>query len=425
MKLIFNFFLPIYNNKRSLLIFIFLISFLGSLIFLFFFRYVGPPQHRVPGSDYLFYYEPVANSILQGKGIPVKEDFAIRYPPGYPIILSGIFGLSSLLGINRLGLVVIFNVIMTAVVSCLLFLITESIFSKRIALITSLLWLSYPFNLWFIKNPNTEVPFILLLYLGIWLYIFALKKRHFGFIFLVGIILGFASLIRPISLFLPLLLALLIFLQLKGGPKRIKFWLVIILLMGYLIMILPWEGYVLSETGRLLPLSTGGPPSVAGGLIFALRPGAGGDQATVSSDVMALMERAEAENLTTGAKIFHFFIQEMINRPISFLKLIKLKLIRSWYATSQMWWEGKILAAQILYLLTGLIGIISGIKIFKDKIGDIFFLLSIVFYFWAMTVFGLSILRYMVPVMGFIIIFSAITINTIMVKWAKSHNYET
>lgn len=417
-----SFFYTVYNKKRTLLFFIFFTSLFVSLLFLFFFKDIGPSQHAIPGTDYLYFYEPVAESILQGKGIPVKENFAIRYPPGYPFFLSMVFYLSQLIGINKLALVVIFNVIITALACCFLFLIADIIFNKKIAFISSFLWMTYPFNLWFIKNPNSEVPFIFLLFLGIWLYILALKKKHLGFIFLTGVILGFTSLVRPIGLLLPFLLALMIFFLLKEASRKIQFLLVMILLIGNLIIIFPWESYVFSETGRLIPLSTGGPPSIAGGIILLSKEGQGGNRITLSSDVLALTVRAENSTLNTMGDILYFSSRELASHPIAFFKLIGLKMVRAWYSTSQMWWEGQILAVQILYLLTGFIGIALGIKTFggrAENIKDIIILLSIILYFWGMTILGLSMLRYMVPAMGLLIIFSAITVNILLDKWNK------
>lgn len=413
LKLLFS---QIYNNKKLLLAFIFFVSVLVSSIFLFFFGNLGPAQHRVPGSDYFNCYQPFAISILQGKGILVKENLDICSPPGYPIILAMIFSLAQFLGINELSLMVVFNMIMVALAAGFLFLIAESIFQKKVALIASFLWLSYPFNLWFIKNPNTEVPFILLLFFGIWLYFFSLKRRQFLFIFLVGVIFGFLVLIRPIGFLLPLLFFLMVFLLTKGERKRIKIFLAAILLIGSLIPIFFWEIGVESATGNFILLASSGTASLVDGLTFALKPGAGGDQVAVSSDVKALIERAKAADLDTISETFQFVYQELINRPIPFLKLIGWKIIRSWYATSQMWWEGKILTVQIMYLLTALIGIGYGIKTQRDKIREIIFLLSIVFYFWGMTVLALSILRYMVPAMAIIIIFSAIAVNILINK---------
>lgn len=406
----------IYNKKGLLLSCIFFISIVVSLLFLIILGNIGPSQHEIPGTDYLIFYEPVANNILEGKGITLNGELGLRYPPGYPIILAIIFGLAQILSINELSLVLVFNIIIAAGAACLLFLIAESVFNKKIALIVSFLWLSYPFNLWFLKNPNTEVPFILLLYASIWLYILAVRRKKFWLFFLSGIIVGFASLVRPIAFLLPLLFVLAAFFLLKENSKKLCFLLALALLAGSLLAIFPWEAKVFLATGKILPLSTVGLPTVVDGLSFALISGAGGDQAAVSDNVLALMGRAKNGELTTGVKIIKFCFGELKRDPIAFFELIGLKLARSWYATDQMWWEGKILLVQLFYLLSGLIGIVYAFRNYKDKIRGVVFLLAIVLFFWGMTFSALSILRYMVPAMGIVIIFSAVAVDVLISK---------
>jgi len=426
-KSILAFFSGIYNNERKLLIFIFIISLLFSLIFLFFFKNIGPSEHSVPGTDYTYCYEPVANDILQGRGIRVQESFAIRYPPGYPIILASIFWLSQLTGINKLEAVVIFNVIIIALTCCILFLLIKLILDKKIALISVFLWTTYPFNLWLIKNPNTEIPFILLFYSALLAYVLALRKISFKLFLLSGIFLGFASLVRPITLFLAIPLLVLIFFIIKSIPFRKKLLLSIVFLIGYIIVISPWSIYVYSNTGRLLPLSTGGFSDVAGNLTFMVNKSKINNweegKMKLPNDVVALIERSRAANAVELGEITYFFWQEAKRNPITLLKLIGIKIGRAWYATSEMWWEKQILIVQLIYLVPAMAGIIIWFKKIKEKISYLLFLLIIIFYFWAVTVAALSILRYMIPVMGLIMIFSAITIDMIIGRLSKSFCY--
>ena len=241
--------LKVYNNKKLLLVSIFVASLLFSLIFLAYFKNIGPEEHNVPTPDYLNCYNPFAESILQGNIVYFNKNQQICTPPGYPIILAAVFSLSKPLGVNKLLLITILNVFIAAGAACFLFLITKLIFKKKIALIASFLWITYPFNIWLNKNFQSEVPFILFLYAGTWLYLLALKKRRFGFIFLSGIILGFAVLIRPISFFLPVLLALMIFFLLRKIPKKTQFTLALLLLIGSSAIILPWEAQIFFKTG--------------------------------------------------------------------------------------------------------------------------------------------------------------------------------
>jgi len=424
MQLFFDLFNRIYNGKKSLLIFIFFVSILCSVIFLFSFKNIGPSQHGIPGGDYIREYEPIADNILQGKGITLNGRVYPGLSPGFPIFLSGIFVLSQLTGIEKLDLIVVFNVILVALACCFLFLVAKEIFNKKIALISSFLWMTYPFNLWFVKNPNTEVPFIPLLYAGILFYILALKRKDLKFAFLSGITLGLASLVRPIGIFLPFFLSslLIILLFLKVEFKKKTVFLAIILLAGSLLAISPWVIYSYSKTGGFISFSTRAPEGFIYGATVLVAPVEDEtDRAVLPEDVINLIERLKSENPENISGLFQFIIKELINEPTSFLKLIGLKLARSWYATSQQWWEGKILLVQLFYLIPGFLGLIYIIRNYKDKTRDIIFLLSIIFYFWAMAFFTVSILRYMVPVMGLIFIFSAVFINSLINKlWRPS-----
>ena len=152
--------------------------------------------------------------------------------------------------------------------------------------------------------------------------------------------------------------------------------------------------------------------------------GQGGDELNFPNDVGSLIEKIKNEDLENSTRIgfIKFFSKELIINPIPVLKLIAIKLARSWYATSQQWWEVKILLVQLLYLIPGLTGLIYLIKKQKDKIIYISFILSIIFYFWVITFFNVSIMRYMVPVMGLIMIFLAVAIDIVINKLIKKKN---
>ena len=409
---ILNFFNNIYNKPRSLALFIFAFSVICSLIFMVFLVNIGPVEHQVPGTDYTTRYEPIANSLLQGEGLTIEGEVYPNRPPGYPIYLVGIFTLSRLTGIERLDLIVVFNVILMALAAYLLFLVAREIFNKKIALIASLLWASYPLSLWFVKNPNTEVLFIPLLYAGILFYILTLKRKDFKFALLAGIALGLASLVRPIGLFLPFFLSfLMIIFFWKVQSKKRQVFLAMILLAGSLLVVSPWMVYLDSKTGDFTSFSLTISHSVVTGITWLVEPG---QQVVLSNDVSALIERVKAEDLTSLSNLSRFFGQELVNSPLTLLKLAGLKIARSWYATSSGWYEKEILVVQLLYLLFSFFGLIYLIS--KNKINKATLLLCVVFYFVAITFISVSILRYMIPAMGLMIVFSAVTVNILINK---------
>lgn len=430
-----NFFLKIffkvYRNKKLLLVFIFLLSFLVCLFFLFFLKNIGPEQHNVPGRDYLDYYAPIAERIMKGEGFPVKEKIGISnehigtfYPPGYPVILTILFSFSDLLNIERIKLIVIFNIFLTVIATCFLFFLVKCIFNKKIALISSLLWMSYPFNLWLIKNPNTEVPFIFFLFFAFWIYILGVKKSSFKFFFLAGFLLGLASLVRAISAFLIIPLAILLFFSVKNSLKKRAF-LSLILLVAFILTVLPWILYVYFNIGEVIPIAEGGPRSVHYGLILMVDLPEEG-KLILSDDVINLINRSRDKKIEDSVfNAVKFFSEELKNDPITVFKLVGTKIIRSWYATSVSWWEKEILLIQLLYLIPAIAGIVVWLKKLKEKRTYLIFLLTIVFYFWVLTIIAHSILRYMVPVMGIVMIFVSITfwylLDNLIIKIRKKN----
>jgi len=409
----------IYNSRKLVLVSIFIASVAVSLVFLFFLRSIGPEGHNVLGTDYRTCYEPFAKSIARGEIVYLSTynniENSVCAPPGYPLMLVLIISLSNLLNIPIIYLIFASNIIATALGACLLFLIAELIFNKRIALISSLLWLSYPFNLWFLKNPHTEIPFILFFLLGIYLYLLALRNKRMWYLFFSGAILGFSILIRPAGFFLPFLFGIGIFFLLKEKSLKTKIFFFLIFWLGCLLIVLPWEIALFLKTNQILFLDTRGTTPINIGLTYPLKKVSGSGFPLVPGDVFNLMkEIKDATLLDKDFNVVSFMSKELVLRPVPVIKLLFLKLARSWYATSQMWLETKTLLMQLVYLIPALFGIYFAFKRYKEKFKHIVFLLSMVVCFWGLTFIALSILRYMIPVMAIIMIFSAITISLII-----------
>src|SRR5438034_7812655 len=63
-----------------------------SVLIVSIFWMVLPARFRATeNTDYVYYYEPVARNILKGQGVVSSDGSpAIRYPPGYPLLLTSI-----------------------------------------------------------------------------------------------------------------------------------------------------------------------------------------------------------------------------------------------------------------------------------------------------------------------------------------------
>lgn len=383
-------------------------------------------DRRNDSADYAEYYRPVAQNILSGRGmVDTSGSLGTMYPPGFPICLAGTFYLADLVRLDRMTLVLFFNLLLMSVACVLLFWTVQRTFNTRIALICAGLWLTYPFNLYLLKQPNSEVPFIPLLYGSIYCVVRAVQRQSMKYVMASGLLLSAASLIRPIALFLIIIVAVAILLN--RTICRTKRLVYATLLVGvYCLGLFPWEATAYLQTRRVIPLSTNGPSSVMDGLTFIRRVGSGG----VPEPVAELMQRVyehHRELITTGQIVRYLMVSELKQHPGALLELVGLKLARSWYGTDSRAHERPIQLIQLCYLALGLAGIYLTKRRFPETTYYIGFFIALVVYFYSMAVVGLSILRYMVPVMGYLLIFCALAVDTMVAhreRLCTSHESE-
>jgi hypothetical protein len=270
--------------------------------------------------------------------------------------------------------------------------------------------MTYPFALWLTKQPNSETLFLPVFYAGIALFWYALlhKSRAWSLYCLSGCLMGFAMLVRPIAIGMGVLLGALLWFAGCSMTARLRLFLVTMLLLGNLVTILPWEVWVYSTTGRVVVLSTGGPRSMRDGLTFAAaRPSKDYRQiVNVPQDVAALTQDifGRLDKTTSLGQIASVLLEKLHTQTLTVVKLFALKALRSWYGTDNGRLEMPIMLIQTVYLVVILS---SSITVWKR--GGIVRQLTIgiwliVLYFWVMTVVVLSILRYMVPVMGLLFV---------------------
>src|SRR5882672_4648438 len=179
---------------------VFLAAVLVSVVFL---AVLPSTWKRSPSVDYPIYYAPVARNLLEGKGFRTAEGGpAVAYPPGYPLILAGVFAVARGTGLSEMGALKSFNVIALATASALLYAVAKMLFGFRTARLVALAWISYPLPLWLTMQPNTELAF-LVVFFGIVFLVFQILLRedsHAWRAFCAGALVGAASLIRPAAL---------------------------------------------------------------------------------------------------------------------------------------------------------------------------------------------------------------------------------
>jgi hypothetical protein len=203
-------------------------------------------------------------------------------------------------------------------------------------------------------------------------------------------------LIRPSALGISVILCLWLILRGRHWRRAAA------LLTASGLVILPWLVYVTIINGALIPLSTGGIPSIIDGVTFAVREQSGRDSILLPDDVMRLQTRILEGVRTQIDSPLRVVIAELSADPASAFQLIAIKAARAWYATDSRRFETVSLLVQLGYL--AIIGW-SAVRILrghspKDARPLLALILLVTAYHWLTTTAVLSILRYMLPAMG-------------------------
>lgn len=183
------------------------------------------------------YWTDEAWYIKSGKDI--ISGYGFEYAPlkviGYPFFLAIVyfFGDSFLL----LRLANLFCGLLSALLS---YKITYELYeNKRIARIAACFIIIYPFFIYirgFALSENLIIPFILLIS---WLLILCSKKQSIFLWFITGLVTGISILVRPVFLFIPLIIPLIVIINDKYNYKKIIIY-TITFIIPFVIIIFLW-----------------------------------------------------------------------------------------------------------------------------------------------------------------------------------------
>ncbi len=145
----------------------------------------------------------------------------------------------------------------------------QEVWPGRRALLAPALVATYPLLLWLCKQPSSDLPFLALFSAACSRSGVALEaESRYGLALTAGMLTGLSMLVRPIAIGAGFLFAS--FAWSWGRGSRWHGALIAgILLLGNVLVVLPWEVWAFTQTGRVIPLSTGGVATVRDGLVFA------------------------------------------------------------------------------------------------------------------------------------------------------------
>jgi 4-amino-4-deoxy-L-arabinose transferase-like glycosyltransferase len=374
-----------------------------------FVRFLPAPWEAGHSADFRTYYGPVAERLTEGKGLSLPSGKpAVRYPPGIPLLYGATFWTAQKLSVSNASGTRILQGAFVVAGAILIASIAFAIFPSRIALLASLLWSTYPLQLWLTRQPSGMNAFCVLLLLCVFLFLRWARSGRYAFLYggLVGATLGLTSLVKPFAIALPIVFGLLAWLC--SVPchwrKRVLFSVCVVVM--YVMVISPWEIWARRATGRWIPLSTDGPAAMIDGLSFGLVRHSK-SEVPLPADVRSVARDVaqHGRQLTNAGSAVRFVIGEARERPTSVAHLFLIKAVRSWYGNDSHTHEKWIALIQLLYLPLVLFGARLAWIHGKGTRNFVLVAGALTLYYWAVTTFvALSIVRYMIPASALLMI---------------------
>lgn len=393
--------------KKTLLVLAF------ALLIILFFSFLLPDRFKEGNSpDYLNYYAPVANNIVKGLGMVVEDGtIALRYPPGYPLILALFTVIGDWIPLSHSQNTQLLTLLSAGLSTVLIYWLARELWSEPWVFLAPLAWCTYPLLLWLTKQPNSEIPFLMFFYTAVYTFWLGLTRtKYLNLLFFIsGLMLGFGMLIRPFALGLPLLFTLMLWFFRRQSGWQVRLQWTIVYLVGVLVFVLPWEIWLTQQTDQFYLLSSGAFPSVRDGLTFAVNEKGYRQSIQVPQDVELLMtdilNLSRSGDIRSISEMGDYLAVELGTRPLTIFKLMAIKAARSWYATDSGRYELPGLILQILYAVPLIWGSIVAWKQKNTLRMMTIFIWLLLVYAWLMTTAVLSIYRYMLPVASLLFVF--------------------
>ena len=350
-------------------------------------------------SDMVSFYSPMGVNLAEGRGYMMNGAFTNRYPPLFPLFIAGIYKITGQAGLSNP--VYPWLIALMQAFSCgLLFLIAKTLTANtKLATAAALLFLFYPlFAVMAVtRYAWSAMPFfIFIFFAAAWTFCLAFRQGRLRYGLISGFLTGLSCLVWPSVIYL--WAVWLPFLGLRGaGTAFRKGVLALVFMLGFLLPVSAWGVFVWRHTGAF-EISGGGMLSVRDGLWHEDSPLYGRFEI-----VRAARAEKKAHGLQSPAAILHLYENSFRARPLETLHFMVFKLFRVWYGTDSEKYEIPILLLQLPYFALALWGF------FALKNNDTrLFLAATAGYFWFIAFLVLSIVRYMMPVMGLLMILAAV-----------------
>lgn len=260
-------------------------------------------------SDKKYRYDPVGLSIAAGKGVRFGETPA-AVAPAYPALLGAVYFTC---GYSLTAVRCVLSVL-DALHCVAYYFIARRVAFGAVPLLTAGALTLSPYSIICIYWGTTETLFLLLHALFVWSCLSALDRGTSGAFFGSGALLGLSALCRAVTLLLPVVVLLALWLRPEFTRRR-ALTLFAASLLGFSAVVGPWIGRNYLIFSRFIPIQT------LGGLHLYLATGE------------APTELPEVSGIDSDGTLYRLALQRIAERPGQFALTMLDRLIGVWYAS--------------------------------------------------------------------------------------------
>jgi 4-amino-4-deoxy-L-arabinose transferase-like glycosyltransferase len=165
--------------------------------------------------------------------------------PGYPLLLAGVYAVAG----EDNFVVALLQQILVVLAGIFVFLVGRKVIGESPALIGAGIFLFNPYMLIFPNFILSEPISIVTLSTLLLLLILAMEKEQPFYFFASGLLLGYHILCRPPEQLLPLVILVPLWMKYRSFKRVFRFFLLVVL--GVVLIILPWLWYNYAKTGNI------------------------------------------------------------------------------------------------------------------------------------------------------------------------------
>ncbi|MBD3413073.1 MAG: hypothetical protein GF421_01410 [Candidatus Aminicenantes bacterium] len=344
-------------------------------------------------------YSTIAENVASGKGFRDNtHQINFERLPLYVLFLASIYRVWG----NELWKVQVVQSLLDTISCFLIFLISLKIFSDQ----KPGLWAAFFYAVYFkvinmVSRPLTEIFYIFVFLLFIYFFISSLNKNKMRFSLVTGLLLGFMTLTKPITLLFPLI-GLGYY---SSRPAKTNWKKGFLFLSGFLVIILPFlvRNYLLEKK---VFLATGGGKALYMGTFIDYSNDFREQENRIMKEIKNNYDGAH--NIEDDRKLLKISLDKIRAHPLKFLKKAAHRIYLFWsypdFSTKMMSLKTLLIS---LFNLTLIILAFVGFSASKKK--GIFFspFLAIILYFYVIHTLIYSHSRYSLPLFPILFLFSA------------------